>query len=187
VCFYANFLGILNISLRDKMPFSNKFAPVKCRLRFLIKKSPKSRRLLNVTSGCGPLSARPFLSLNQNRSASFGTVHGADLFYRQQIQALVSSRCGEESRELGRLGYSWKMPVLNRMGTNMELFRRELFPTVVQCTDTNVISMGIAILRMMSQLNQTDVRMWGRGGGDEGRRRGGFRWIYYDEEEEGRV
>lgn len=32
------------------------------------------------------------------------------------IQALISSRCAEEAREIGRLAYFWKLPVINRMG-----------------------------------------------------------------------
>jgi hypothetical protein len=128
-----------------------------------------------VTSGCGLLSATSELSLNQKSSGGYGTVHAADLHYQQQvsrtkielwkepisqsqIQALVSSRCVEEARELGRLAYFWKMPVLNRAGTSVELFRRPLFPTVVHCTDTNVVGMGQALAKLMAHVNQTQVQ-----------------------------
>ena len=110
-----------------------------------------------MSCGCGPLAAIPFPSANQNQSAAFGTVHAADLYFRQQVQALISSRCAEEAREIGRLGYHWKMPIINRVGSSLELFRRELLPAVVHFTDTNVVGMAMALMRVMEQMNQTQV------------------------------
>lgn len=113
---------------------------------------------MNVSCGCGPLSATPFPSVNQNQSAAFGTVKAADLYFRQQIQALISSRCAEEAREIGRLGYHWKLPVLNRIGSSLELFRRELLPAIVHFTDSSVVGMAMALMKLMEQMNQTQVR-----------------------------
>lgn len=110
-----------------------------------------------MSSGCGTLPEASQISLNQNRSASFGTVSVGELYFRQHAQAFVASRCAEEARELGRLAYFWRVPVLNRVGTSLELFRRELFPAVVHITDTNVYGMGQALAQFMAQMNQTEV------------------------------
>ena len=114
-------------------------------------------RIVNVSSGCGTLSTFNFLSQNQNLSASFGTSNAASLYFQNSIQAIISSRCAEESKEIGRLGYFWKLPVINRVGIYLELFRRELFPVVTHFTGFSVVAIGETVAKLMQRMNQTQV------------------------------
>uniref|UniRef100_A0A914KK06 Uncharacterized protein n=1 Tax=Meloidogyne incognita TaxID=6306 RepID=A0A914KK06_MELIC len=114
-------------------------------------------QIVNVSSGCGTLSTFNFLSQNQNQSASFGTANAASLYFQNSIQAIISSRCAEESKEIGRLGYFWKLPVINRVGSYLELFRRELFPVVTHFTGFSVVAIGETVAKLMQKMNQTQV------------------------------
>uniref|UniRef100_A0A915CRC4 Uncharacterized protein n=1 Tax=Ditylenchus dipsaci TaxID=166011 RepID=A0A915CRC4_9BILA len=58
------------------------------------------------------------------------------------IEALVASRCSEESREISRLAFFWKVPVINRIGSGSPLlFDNAYFPTVVQIVDLSIVAM----------------------------------------------
>uniref|UniRef100_A0A1I8BSW9 ANF_receptor domain-containing protein n=1 Tax=Meloidogyne hapla TaxID=6305 RepID=A0A1I8BSW9_MELHA len=118
-------------------------------------------RIVNVSSGCGILSVFDFLSQNQNQSASFGTLNAASLYFQNKIQAIISSRCTEESKEIGRLSYFWKLPVINRVGRYLELFRRELFPVVAHFTDFSVVAIGETVAKLMQKMNQTQIILVG--------------------------
>uniref|UniRef100_A0A183C7C8 guanylate cyclase n=1 Tax=Globodera pallida TaxID=36090 RepID=A0A183C7C8_GLOPA len=118
-------------------------------------------QLVNVSSGCGTLPEAFVVSLNQNQSASLGTVHVGELYFHQKVQAFVGSRCAEEARELGRLAYFWRVPVINRVGTSVGLLRRELFTTVVHVTDTNVYGMAQAAAQFIRSMNQTEILLVG--------------------------
>ncbi|KAL3120583.1 hypothetical protein niasHT_007875 [Heterodera trifolii] len=118
-------------------------------------------QMMNVSCGCGTLSDFSSISENQNKSSSFGTVHVGELYFYQNVQAFVGSRCAEEARELGRLARFWRVPVINRVGTSIALLRRELFPTVVQVTDTNVYGMAQAVAQFIGAMNQSEIVLVG--------------------------
>lgn len=60
-----------------------------------------------------------------------GTVNAAELRFRGNITAVVSSRCTQEALEIARLSYFWRLPVINRVGRTPELFDNVYYPTLV--------------------------------------------------------
>nr|CAD2134715.1 unnamed protein product [Meloidogyne enterolobii] len=162
ISFVVNLTNLINLGLIESdLDLVNVCQTALNEARVAGKCSNEEIQIVNVSSGCGTLSTFSFLSQNQNQSASFGTANAASLYFQNSIQAIISSRCAEESKEIGRLGYFWKLPVINRVGSYLELFRRELFPVVTHFTGFSVVAIGETVAKLMQRMNQTQLMLVG--------------------------
>lgn len=63
---------------------------------------------------------------------AIGTMNAAKMFFQNGgIEALISSRCAEESLELAKYAYFWKIPIINRNGLTF-LSNNKIYPTLIQ-------------------------------------------------------
>lgn len=92
-------------------------------------------------------------------SIALGSVGATEVMAKKSVDLLVSSRCAEEAKEIGRMAFFAKMPVMNRCGYSVETYDRQLYPTVVQTVDLPVATMAMALGRLMASLGQKEVSL----------------------------
>ncbi|KAI6175194.1 Guanylate cyclase [Aphelenchoides fujianensis] len=90
-----------------------------------------------------------------------GTVNVANMFFRENIQGVIASRCDEESLEVARLAYFWDLPVFTRTGTSVALNDRNFYPTVTQVNDLSTVMLSQAVLSMMRKIGLNDLILCG--------------------------
>lgn len=90
-------------------------------------------------------------------SIALGSIGATEVMAKKSVDLLVSSRCAEEAREIGRMAFFARMPVMNRCGYSVETYDRQLYPTLVQTVDLPVATMALALGRLMASLGQREV------------------------------
>ncbi|KAI1723445.1 adenylate and guanylate cyclase catalytic domain-containing protein [Ditylenchus destructor] len=132
------------------------------------------KRALDDARQVGKCGSEPVTLVNDSgcdiSRMAIGTANAAKMVVTSQMQGgsdgpiegLISSRCAEESREIGRFAYFWKVPVISRVGVGSpDVFDNTYYPTVVQVPNLSIIAMGLALKKFMDVMGQTDIVLIG--------------------------